>query len=1246
MRIIIFYLLVLFCLPFQLVAQCPATTILMNTQSQVDDFSVQFPNCTELNGGLVINSSSGTDITSLSGLSQLTSIGGSLTIESNDQLANLEGLHNLTSVNGTLALRLNDVLANISALNNLNQIETVEIFSNNALTNIEGFLSEPSTLNYLNILSNENLQTIDGFAGLSLMNNQLRIMNNNSLSNIEGFNSLDTIYSDLIIQSNPALTTLSGFNNLQEVGRNLVIAGTNLVSTSAFENLTIVGNSLEIKDNPSLVSLTHLVPQNGLGRDLVIENNASLNDVQALSTLNLVPRGLTIKNNDALTNVVGTENINKVRSLNITENNLLTDLSGFQSLDTIETNLGLYGNGTLADLSGFSSLTSVQTISLGTPSIGNSSGVQSLDGLQGLTSLPFLNVFNSNSLSSLQGLENVTNMHTLTLWGVRPLANLHGLESLDSINFLNITFCYDLQSLEGLNNLEIVTDVFLLAANDELTNLDGLTNLKKTGTLQININDALTSLDGIGNLEKIDSTFRMHRNDNLVDISAIQNTNIETLGLLRISDNPLLSVCSYDNICNYLTSGGNNSIYGNNAGCANQIEVFDVCISSQNNTRLQGNVWADVDLDCSVDADEAGIPKVLLYLQGDNYEYFFPADSAGNYDVPVLAGDYNLSIVSPSAYWMPCFFDTLLTASGTNDTIQTDFFIQPQGDCSYVDWFLNLNGLRVCGTRSATLDLCNRGVQTAETILTNIDLGNFVTLESASVPYSTNPDGTISIVIDSLELFECLTIDLELFTDCDSVSIDDILCLDVSFITDDICAPDTLWDESNIQASGYCEGDSIYFLLENIGAGDMLAPAEYEVQILIEDIVLLIDDGNYQLQSGQSSTFSYPNIGEGYHLKAKQTEGYPIASDARATVSTCQEFMEGIGLNFFPSNSGNPAIGTFCTFAANSFDPNIKSAIPVGTGEEHFIEKDWQLDYTIQFQNTGNDVAYEVIIRDTISENLDLRTLQVRGASHNFTWTINENRELAFTFANILLPDSTSNEPESHGMVSYSISPRADILPLTVIENRAGIYFDFNDPIITNTVFHTIRKPVRTIVEQKEWCAGTAFNNIPIHGDTAILEITEFLEYDSAHLTFLSIVDTIKVEEMVNAQVGDVFENIEITGDTSFVINHISTNGCDSIVTYNISTATVSIADLENPFSEVRIFPNPTAEKLFIDASQMEEVQTYALRNTLGMLVWQKIIHPVQTIESIDLTNVPAGIYWLEGKSEQERKVWKIVVNR
>src|SRR5205085_7852700 len=55
-----------------------------------------------------------------------------------------------------------------------------------------------------------------------------------------------------------------------------------------------------------------------------------------------------------------------------------------------------------------------------------------------------------------------------------------------------------------------------------------------------------------------------------------------------------------------------------------------------------------------------------------------------------------------------------------------------------------------------------------------------------------------------------------------------------------------------------------------------------------------------------------------------------------------------------------------------------------------------------------------------------------------------------FLFQDILLPDSIANEPLSHGFVTYSIKPMTNLVSGTMIKNKASIFFDYNEAVVTN----------------------------------------------------------------------------------------------------------------------------------------------------------------------------------------------------
>jgi hypothetical protein len=144
----------------------------------------------------------------------------------------------------------------------------------------------------------------------------------------------------------------------------------------------------------------------------------------------------------------------------------------------------------------------------------------------------------------------------------------------------------------------------------------------------------------------------------------------------------------------------------------------------------------------------------------------------------------------------------------------------------------------------------------------------------------------------------------------------------------------------------------------------------------------------------------------------------------------------------------------------SSYDPNMVEVLPQGVGPEGFIfNEDSVLDYIIHFQNTGTWYAQNVVIKMTLDEDVQLETFQPGYSEDEYTVTIDENREVTWTFANINLPWQDLGEYISRGMVTFSIKQVPGLAPLTPIEATAAIYFDYNEPIITNTALNTIFKP-------------------------------------------------------------------------------------------------------------------------------------------------------------------------------------------
>ncbi len=147
---------------------------------------------------------------------------------------------------------------------------------------------------------------------------------------------------------------------------------------------------------------------------------------------------------------------------------------------------------------------------------------------------------------------------------------------------------------------------------------------------------------------------------------------------------------------------------------------------------------------------------------------------------------------------------------------------------------------------------------------------------------------------------------------------------------------------------------------------------------------------------------------------------------------------------------------TLHQLAAASLDPNEKMVEPDGLITSAQITGGLYLEYTVFFQNTGNAPAMTVIIEDTLDQNLNIPSLQILSGSHPYTWSIRDKGIVEFRFDNINLPDSTSNEPASHGFIRYRVKPKNNLNTGDKMLNTAYITFDINVPVVTNTTSNTV----------------------------------------------------------------------------------------------------------------------------------------------------------------------------------------------
>ena len=145
---------------------------------------------------------------------------------------------------------------------------------------------------------------------------------------------------------------------------------------------------------------------------------------------------------------------------------------------------------------------------------------------------------------------------------------------------------------------------------------------------------------------------------------------------------------------------------------------------------------------------------------------------------------------------------------------------------------------------------------------------------------------------------------------------------------------------------------------------------------------------------------------------------------------------------------------SYCFPVVNALDPNTKEVYPTRIN----YQGEW-LTYTIHFQNVGTAPALHVLIEDTLSNSLDLSTFQLLTYSHKNITQLFGNA-VHFSFPNINLVDSATNDSASKGYIQFKIKTKNNLTPGGFINNTAFIYFDLNSAVVTNTAVDTISNTV------------------------------------------------------------------------------------------------------------------------------------------------------------------------------------------
>jgi len=472
---------------------------------------------------------------------------------------------------------------------------------------------------------------------------------------------------------------------------------------------------------------------------------------------------------------------------------------------------------------------------------------------------------------------------------------------------------------------------------------------------------------------------------------------------------------------------------------------------------LKGVIFADFNNDCQISGNDSGLGQFTLTIEnaaGDIYYVY--SNSGGGYTVSLPAGVYTLTPVLNNSPWAPCQPSYTVTVP-FGGSVERNIPLQPLVLCPDMHVDVSVPFLRRCiGENTIYVQYCNKGTQSADFAHVDVVLDPLLILLSSTVPYVSLGNNTYRFDIGFVGFNSCNYFTFNVKVSCDAV-LGQTHCVDATIFPHDPCPQaSTQWSGASVKLSASCNGTELEFRAKNTGTASMTTNLEY---VIIEDAVMLTMPPGNPLAAGEDRlVFTTPANGATWRIEAAQEPFHPGFSMPSLTVEGCtagQTFSLGF-VNQFELDDADEWKDIECRANSGSYDPNDKQGLPTGYGAQQYIKPGVDIEYLIRFQNTGTDTAFAVVIRDTLSVWLDPATVEPGASSHPYRFDYYCDGFLKFVFDPIALPDSNVNVAGSQGFVSFRVKQKPSVALQSDIYNQAAIYFDFNEPVITNRTHHKV----------------------------------------------------------------------------------------------------------------------------------------------------------------------------------------------